>query len=169
MTEKPAGGAKNEVLADEAFERALELDRRGDDAAADRWFTRARDLDPAEYPLPLRLDSAEFERIVANALDSLPERFLPYLVQVSVIVRDYPTPEQEASAGDGLLGLYEGVPRTERGEGERDMLDRVFVFKREHEIEFPDPAVLADQVRRTVVHEIGHHFGLGEEDMGEYA
>ena len=147
----------------------MALDRSGDEVAADRWFARAQELDPDEYPMPLRLAGDAFDALVARALDTLPAAFLPYLEQVSVIVREYPTGEQESDAGDGLLGLYEGVPRTERGEGEQDMLDRVFVFKREHEMAFTSLAELEDQVRRTVVHEIGHHFGLGEDDMGEYA
>ena len=158
--------------ADEAFAKAYELDRRGCSAQADREFARAAKLDPAEYRTPLRLSNAAFDDLVEKAIDTLPGAFKPYLEDVVVVVRDFATAEETAATqepNEGLLGLYEGIPRTERGTDEAALSDRVIIFKREHEIAFPDRTELIDQVRRTVIHEIGHHFGLGEDDMGEYA
>jgi predicted Zn-dependent protease with MMP-like domain len=148
------------------FERGSCLDRAGREAEADAELARAAALAPEEFPLPLRLEAAAFDRLVAEALDSLPERFDPYLRQVVVAVRDYPA---RGDPDPHILGLYVGVPRTERGPGQEEHLDQVFIFKRNLELMVRDAAELREEIRKTVVHEIAHHFGLGEEDMGEYA
>lgn len=148
------------------FEEACELDLEGRAAEADREFRRAAAIAPEEFPVPPRLSRKEFDRIVAESLDSIPERFDPYLSQVSVAVRDYP---HEIDADPDLLGLYVGVPRTERTHELEDHLDQIFIFKRNLEIDFPDPDELREEIRKTVVHEIAHHFGMSEDEMGEYA
>ena len=148
------------------FERGACLDRAGKTAEADKELRRAAALAPEEFPLPLRLEAEAFERLVADSLDSLPERFDAYLGQVVVAVRDYPGGEDP---DPHLLGLYVGVPRTERGPELEETLDRIFIFKRNLELAVWDRAELREEIRKTVVHEVAHHFGLGEDDMGEYA
>lgn len=147
------------------FENACELDRAGRAAEADEEFQRAAALDP-EFLVPPRLSRREFDRIVAESLDSIPESFDPYLQQVAVVVRDYP---DEIDADPDLLGLYVGIPRTERTHEVEDHLDQVFIFKRNLEIDFPDLDELREEIRKTVVHEIAHHFGMEDDEMGEYA
>lgn len=148
------------------FEAACELDAEGRIEEADQEFRRAAALAPEEFAVPPRLGLQEFEKIVEESLDSIPERFDPYLHQVSVVVRDYP---HEIDAEPDLLGLYVGVPRTERTHELEDHLDQVFIFKRNLEIDFPDPEVLREEIRKTVVHEIAHHFGMLDDEMGDYA
>ena len=152
--------------ADARHDLAASLDHLGRVTQADAEFLRAAQLAPDDFPVPPRMSRKEFEDLVAKALDSIPSRFEPYLRQVAVTVEDYPSPDDP---GPFLLGLYDGVPRTERTHDEEGHLDRVFIYKRNHELlNLPREEVL-EEVRKTVIHEIAHHCGLGEEDMGEYA
>jgi predicted Zn-dependent protease with MMP-like domain len=148
------------------YDLALALDRLGTPEEAEKEFRKAARIAPDDFPVPARMAQRDFEDLVAGAIDSIPPAFQPYLKQVTVLVRDYPD-------GEGVdpfaLGLYLGVPRTERTQESRDHLDTVFVFKRSHELLGLDREELEEEVRKTVVHEIAHHFGLGEDDMGEYA
>ncbi len=144
---------------------ALCLDRLGRIAEADAAFGRAAALDAATFFVPLRLPRARFETLVATALDDIPEEFAPYLAQVVVRVRDYPGPDEEEPF---QLGVYVGVARPERTLATEDHLDHVVVFQRSHELQCPDEDALREEVCRTVVHEIAHHFGIVHEAMGEY-
>jgi predicted Zn-dependent protease with MMP-like domain len=158
-----------EYPSDEAgvrYDLALALDRLGTPAEAEKEFRRAARLAPDDFPEPPRMEQSEFEDLVARALDSIPPAFQPYLKQVTVLARDYP---EEEGIDPFALGLYLGVPRTERTQESKDHLDTVLVFKRSHELLGLDRNELEEEVRKTVVHEIAHHFGLGEDDMGEYA
>jgi predicted Zn-dependent protease with MMP-like domain len=140
------------------------LDRLGRVAEADGEFRHAAALDPEGCPFPPRLPEARFEALVAAALDSIPARFRRYLDQVVTVVRDYPAPDDPDPF---LLGLYVGVPRAERTLATADHLDHVIVFKRSHELRCRDEDELRDEVQRTVVHELAHHFGLEDDDMDE--
>jgi predicted Zn-dependent protease with MMP-like domain len=159
-------------LPDDPVERAgihhdlgLCLDRLGQAAAAEEEFRRAARLAPDDFAVPLRLSEHRFDALVAEALDDIPEEFARYLDQVVIRVREYPAPED----GDPfLLGLYLGVARPERTIATADHLDHIVVFKRPHELRCADQAELRRGVRRTVIHEIAHHFGVAHEDMGEY-
>lgn len=146
------------------FDEGVCLDRLGDPAGADAAFARASRLAPDDYPMPLRLSQDRFEALVAEALDDIPEEFLSYLDQVVVRVRDW----SDDADDPFLMGLYVGIARPDRTVLTEDNLDHVVVFKRAHEIHAADEDELRDEVRRTVVHEIAHHFGIEHEDMGEY-
>ncbi len=158
------GGPEEE--AEVRFDLAGCLDRLGRSKEADVQFKKAARLAPEDFPVPPRMSESEFDALVGRALDSIPASFQPYLRQVAVTVLDYPPKD---APGPFILGLYSGLPRTERSHGDRDHLDTVFVFKRNHELLGLSPEELREEVRKTVVHEIAHHFGLGEDDMGEYA
>ena len=140
------------------------LDRLGDAVEADAEFRRAARLAPAEFAMPLRLSEERFDGIVAQALDDIPDEFARYLDQVVVRVSDYPQPGDDAF----LLGLYLGVARPERTLATEDHLDHVLVFKRPHELRCAHEGELREEVRRTVIHEIAHHFGIEHDDMGDY-
>jgi predicted Zn-dependent protease with MMP-like domain len=146
-------------------DRALCLDRLGRPAEADDEFARAERLDPETHFVPLRLEPEAFEELVQDALDGIPEEFAPYLAQVVVTVAPFPEPPAEDAF---QLGLYVGLPRSERGATDDDHLDRVVVYQRSHELECPDEESLTEEVRRTVIHEIAHHFGIAHEAMGEF-
>jgi predicted Zn-dependent protease with MMP-like domain len=161
-----AADATDEDVAEAHFVLGCALDRIGDPRAAETHFEAAERRDPEGYPRPPRLSAGAFDRVVARAREFIPAEFARYLEQVRWIVRDYPGSE---SPDPFVLGLYVGVPRTERESTLEDHLDTIYVYKRMHELDCLDDDELCDEVRRTVVHEIAHHFGLGEDAMGEYA
>ena len=120
----------------------------------------------------MRASDEYFEEIVASALDEIPDELFDGLENVVVTVADEPDADQLAAidddgaevVGDELLGLYEGVPATERGidYGIGELPDRIIIFKGPHERLFDDPVTFVDEVRRTVAHEVGHAFGNDE-------
>lgn len=120
------------------------------------------------------MERADFEKLVEEALESLPDTFARHLDNVSVMVDDVPSPQQLDEAGvDGqheLLGLYEGIPLTERPRGYAGALpDRISIFRVpiEH-VCGDDAAAIRRQVRETVMHELGHYFGMDEEQLRDY-
>ncbi len=112
------------------------------------------------------LRRARFARLVSRALDGLPAEFRERMRNVEVTVHDEPDAALRGDRGD-LLGLYEGVPLTERGLDEPYVPDRITIFRRPIERMTASPKRQADIVRDTVVHEIAHHFGISDERLGE--
>jgi predicted Zn-dependent protease with MMP-like domain len=112
----------------------------------------------------------DFDQLVERALDGLPPELAELLDNVAIGVEDWPGPEtQPDSVGpdDTLYGLYEGVPLTERGDSYYGVLpDRITIFRGPLERDFLADE-LEEQVRITVVHEIAHYFGFGEERLEE--
>ncbi len=109
-----------------------------------------------------------FEKLVEEALASLPHRFASRLENVSIIVADWATREQLDRAGINdphrLVGLYEGIPLTERPRGYYGVLpDRITVFRIPIEEMSTTDEDIRRQVRETVMHELGHYFGMDEE------
>lgn len=102
------------------------------------------------------LPPAEFDRIVERALSRIPARFRKLLENVVIVVE--PEPRQR-----GLLGLYQGRPRTERSVAESFRLaDQITIYQGPHERMARSPAHLEKIVADTVWHEIAHHFGMDE-------
>jgi predicted Zn-dependent protease with MMP-like domain len=98
----------------------------------------------------------EFEALVAEALDGIPDEFARYLENVSVVVEDEPDEE-------GLYGLYQGVPLSERTHDFAAALpDRISIYRGPLVRDFRSRAQIRRQIRLTVVHEIAHFFGLDE-------
>ncbi|HIY51705.1 MAG TPA: metallopeptidase family protein [Candidatus Olsenella avicola] len=120
-----------------------------------------------------------FEAMVEDAIDSIPDRFFDELENVVFAVEDEPSEEQLAGAdednsvreGDELLGLYDGTPMTERDSyyGTGELPDVITIFRGPHERCFGDgpdaEAAIAEEVRRTVIHEVGHYFGNDDETL----
>ena len=113
-----------------------------------------------------RLRQARFARLVARALDELPAEFRERMRNIEIVVDDEPSPEQ-MRGGAELLGLYEGVPLTDRGAMEPYLPDRISIFRGPIERMTASPRQQAEIVRDTVVHEIAHHFGISDERLGE--
>ncbi len=113
------------------------------------------------------MDRESFERLVAQAVDDLPEEFLERLENIDIVVEDYPTPDQllqlGLERGETLLGLYEGVPQTERG-GHYGLVppDKITVFQRSIEAKCRYGGNISTEVQRVVKHEIAHHFGISD-------
>jgi predicted Zn-dependent protease with MMP-like domain len=113
------------------------------------------------------MDRESFERLVAQAVDDLPEEFLERLENVDVIVEDQPTPGQirhlGLERGETLLGLYEGVPQTERGSHYGLVPpDKITIFQRSIEAKCRYGGNISAEVQRVVKHEIAHHFGISD-------
>jgi predicted Zn-dependent protease with MMP-like domain len=102
-----------------------------------------------------------FEDAVREALDSLPPELAGALRNVAIVVED------ENPDDPGLFGLYEGVPLPERGDDVGSLPDRIAIYRLPLEEEFPDPAELRREIRITVLHELGHYFGLDEERLAD--
>ena len=120
------------------------------------------------YPV----DRAAFETRVADALASIPRRFRDAMQNIAIVVEDEPSPdlldEMEIEPPDTLLGLYQGTPLTERSWGYGNTLpDRVLIFQGPHERESEDEEDLVVCIAETLIHEIGHYFGMSEEQIEE--
>ncbi len=112
-----------------------------------------------------------FERLVDRALAEIPGPFDAALREVAVVIEDEPNVDQLLDNGlgpdDTLYGLYEGVPRTEYAADWAISPNRITLFRWPLEDDFPDPADLEAEVRKTVIHELAHHLGIDDERLDE--
>ena len=114
------------------------------------------------------MNRAEFEDAVRDALDDMPDEFARYLDNVQVVIEDEPSPALLRSLGlnprrDTLFGLYQGVPLHGRGGAFGGALpDKISIFYRPLVRAFTSPERIRRQVRKTVIHEIAHFFGLDD-------
>jgi predicted Zn-dependent protease with MMP-like domain len=107
------------------------------------------------------VEPERFEEMVAAALDSLPDELGQLMRNVAVTV-------EHGAGPPGLLGLYEGVPLTSRTTGYAGVLpDRITIYQRAICAICTTEDEVVEQVRRTVIHEVGHHFGIGDERLDE--
>jgi predicted Zn-dependent protease with MMP-like domain len=120
--------------------------------------------------MPYAMSKAAFDEVVQDALRELPSAFAKAVAEMAIEVRDWPTRRMLREAGleedELLLGLYSGVPLTERGaEPPSRLPDRIYIFRGpvEEVSESRDEAV--ENIRVTVLHEIGHFFGMDEDDL----
>ena len=107
----------------------------------------------------LVMAEAEFERAVADALDSIPDELARLMSNVAVLVEDEPSPDEPE-----LLGVYEGTPLTERDSwwDAGSLPDRITIFKGPLERMCTDQQDLREEIAVTVVHEVAHHFGIDD-------
>jgi len=113
------------------------------------------------------MDRERFQRLVARVVKELPEEFLTRLQNVDVVVEDHPTPGQAGSAGlrpgETLLGLYEGVPQTKRGQHYGLVPpDKITIFQRPIEAGCRHDAEIMAAIQKVIKHEIAHHFGISD-------
>ena len=115
----------------------------------------------------MRISDDEFGAAVAEALDGVPERFKAVLHNIAITVADEPTDCERDTMADPrgeLLGLYQGVPLPQRTTGYSGVLpDIITIFKGPHERVCGSRAQLVGQIRKTVLHEIGHYFGFDDD------
>lgn len=113
----------------------------------------------------------EFEKLVAEALDSLPDRFQRAIDNVEFVIEEWPSPELMADVGvpegDTLLGLYEGIPLTERTQDYGMVTpDVITLFQGPIEdAAGQDPVAIRTEVRHTVLHELAHYFGIDDDRL----
>jgi predicted Zn-dependent protease with MMP-like domain len=115
-----------------------------------------------------KVSRRRFEEIVADALDGIPREIWLEMENVAVIVEDWPRPDQ-GTPGGTLLGLYEGVPMTHRSPLGYNgaMPDRITIFRGPLCARARDEDDLVAQVRTTVLHEVGHYFGMSDARLRE--
>jgi predicted Zn-dependent protease with MMP-like domain len=115
------------------------------------------------------ISEERFEAMVADALDSIPDELASELENVAVMVEDWPSPAQLDGRSGTLLGLYQGVdlPRRSPLGYNGAMPDRITIFRGPLCSISRDEADLARQVRVTVLHEVGHYFGMSEARLHE--
>jgi predicted Zn-dependent protease with MMP-like domain len=119
----------------------------------------------------MRLSAHEFEKLVEDGLALIPEEIRALINNVQIVVEDEPgaklLEELHIPPDETLFGLYEGVPLTERSIAYSALPDRIIIFRRPLLEEFHNPLDIRREVARTVIHEVAHHFGIGEERLVE--
>lgn len=132
--------------------------RRSD---ADEAFRRAQRLDPRQFVIPYRVEHQQFVRMAEAALAAIPDRFQEALANTMIVVDDLPSLDAVRDGEDpDLLGLYEGATVLEHG-----LPERIVLYQRNHENICADAEELEREVAETMRHEIGHHFGMAEDDL----
>ncbi|MBI4286024.1 MAG: metallopeptidase family protein [Chloroflexi bacterium] len=118
------------------------------------------------------MDRERFERLVARAVERLPEEFCDRLENIDIVVEDLPSRHQlhqsRIGRGETLLGLYEGVPRTNRTSNYGLVPpDKITIFQKPIEGKCRDDEEITAEIEKVVRHEIAHHFGTGEARLRE--
>jgi len=117
------------------------------------------------------ITTREFERLVAEGLEIIPEELRGYISNVQITIEEEPSNELLNELGippdETLFGLYEGTPLTERTTEYSALPDRIVIFRRPLLEELDDPLDIRREVARTVIHEVAHHFGIDEERLVE--
>jgi predicted Zn-dependent protease with MMP-like domain len=116
------------------------------------------------------MEKEEFDALVARAIENLPPEFQRKLENVDIVVEDWPAPRQLRQAKHihptQLLGLYQGVPQTRRGERYGMVLpDKISIFQKPIEAQCRFGDEIEAKVEEVVRHEIAHHFGLDEKAL----
>lgn len=123
------------------------------------------------------MSMSEFKRLVQDVMATLPDEIRPFLDNVVVDVDDWPGDrlllkagftEEEIAAGDTLFGLFDPFEMPTDGIDFTDHPHRLWIFKGPHEEEFPDPRRLRTEIKKTVVHELAHHFGWTDRDLERF-
>ena len=118
------------------------------------------------------MNRKRFERLVAEALDSLPLKFQEWMENVDVVIETWPSRETIRSMGlppgETLMGLYQGVPLTKRTSRYGQVLpDRITIYQGPIEASCHNAEEVRIRVRQVVMHELGHHFGISDERLRE--
>ncbi len=119
----------------------------------------------------MRVSEKRFEELVADALDAIPTELAKHMENVAVVVEDWPNPEQTRNLDKNstLLGLYEGISLTDRSPMWYEMVlpDRITIFRGPLSALSSSEKDLRHRITVTVVHEVGHHFGISDERLGQ--
>jgi len=115
----------------------------------------------------MNLSQESFRALVSEALDTLPPQFHRLMKNVEVVVEDFPPPHIQQKFKGLVLGLYQGIPLSKRSHMGMQLPDKISIYKRNIEQVCRSSEQIREQVRKTVMHEIGHHFGLNETQIRE--
>lgn len=120
----------------------------------------------------IELTDDDFDRLITRAMDELPQKYILGLENVAIVQADEPTPEQvqkmKLDHNHLLLGLYEGIPLTQRGNGYTFVLpDKITLFKKQILAAVYSEEQLFEQIKRTLWHEIAHYYGLDHQRIDD--
>jgi predicted Zn-dependent protease with MMP-like domain len=144
---------------------------QGDFETADRLLAEAHARDAAAAPAPPRLPGAEFERVIASAIESLPDEFRAALETTEIVVEAVPSAwmvdlTDPAGTPPDVLGLFVGASALDRAEdATAELPPRIFLFQRNLERAAKDEDHLVEEIRTTLYHEIGHLLGFDEDGV----
>jgi len=117
------------------------------------------------------MTSKRFKKLVDEGIKAIPEKFLRKLDNVDIVIEEEPTPYQlEKLKSKGslfILGLYEGIPQTKRGNYSQVLPDKITIFKKPIEKIASSEKEIKEIIKNTVWHEIAHHFGMSEKMVRE--
>jgi predicted Zn-dependent protease with MMP-like domain len=118
----------------------------------------------------IRINRREFQELVREALTDLPDEFARAMRNVAVVIEEEPTVEELESLGldpeqDDLFGLYQGVPLPDRGPDAPVLPDRIAIYRLPILWACQTREEAVAEVRTTVIHELGHYFGLNEDEL----
>jgi predicted Zn-dependent protease with MMP-like domain len=117
------------------------------------------------------MTDAKFDELITRAMNELPQKYIKGLQNVAIVMADDPTPEQIQKMrlnGRILLGLYEGIPLTQRGSNYNLVLpDKITLFKNSILAVTHNETELFEQIKRTLWHEIAHYYGLNHTRINE--
>jgi len=176
--EARTAAGKAEALAPEAAWAhhllGLLAERRGDAKEAKKRFDRAFRLEPEAFPRPIGLSHREFERVVEEALEEIPEEVRRYLANVPISVEDIPA-DHDLEGNDpplspGILGLFRGAPyggKAAIGDPWSHLPSSIVLYQKNLERYARDRDELVDEIGVTLVHEVGHFLGLDEDELWE--
>lgn len=115
----------------------------------------------------MRLSEEVFRDLVSEALDELPDSFREVLNNVEVVVEELPPAHLQKKTRGLILGLYQGVPLNRRSHMMMPLPDKISIYQRNIEKVCSTQSQVKNQVKKTVLHEIGHHFGMNERQLRE--
>lgn len=117
----------------------------------------------------VEVSDEEFQALINQALEELPGEHAKRIRNVAILYEDGPTPEQRLNLqlrhGQTLLGLYEGVPLSQRQGVERLLPDKITLFKRPLQMHTDTQEQLKEQIKHTLWHEIAHYYGLDHDKI----
>ncbi|MEX0751288.1 MAG: metallopeptidase family protein [Dehalococcoidia bacterium] len=118
------------------------------------------------------MDRTKFIRLVRRALREMPQPFKHHLKEIDIIVKRRPTAADLDAAGlvpgESMYGFYQGVPMTERTSGYgMTVPDVIYIYQEPLEEDFADDGALVEEIRTTVLHEVGHFFGIDDDRLDE--
>jgi len=149
----------------------LLLEMKGRAKEAEAAFTRAAQLDPERYSIPESIDRVEFQRTVQQALEELPAEFRGKVTHLPIIVEDLPSADLLSALDDpapDLLGLFVGTSLAEKSHQDLPGVpEAVYLFKKNLERACSGREELLEEIRVTLLHEIGHYLGMDETDLEE--
>jgi len=158
-------------LGEANYYKALLMERKGDLKKAEKFFDKAYKTDPDWYPSAFKISRNEFEKIAERTFKSLSPKVAAFIKNVAVIVEDFPSEDDLLSENPPLsphiLGLFRGLSSRERSvhSAWSEMPVQIVLYQRNLEHFCQELEELEEQIRITLLHEIGHYLGLNEKDL----